>query len=136
PAKLLANDIFVADPASRAGLFVAAGDVNGDGFADIVATSDPTLGSGSELRVLSGADLDRQNPTPALLADFAVAGFDPTGGLRVGTTDIDGDGRAEVVVGSGARQPSSVQVYLGRDLAPGPGPAPQVLDPVGGAVLT
>src|SRR5207302_4434666 len=125
PAKLLANDIFVADPASRAGLFVAAGDVNGDGFADIVATNDPTLGSGSELRVLSGADLARQNPTPALLADFAVAGFDPAGGLRVGTTDLDGDGRADVAVGSGAGQPASVKVYLGKDLVPGPEPASQ-----------
>src|SRR5262249_28483058 len=50
PAKLLANDIFVADPASRSGLFIASGDVNGDGSADIVVTNDPQVANGAEVR--------------------------------------------------------------------------------------
>src|SRR5205823_5725888 len=88
PAKLLSNDIFVADPASRAGLFIAAGDVNGDGFADLVVTNDPQVADGAEVRVLSGADLANQNPTPTLLADFSVGGVSPAGGLRVGITNL------------------------------------------------
>src|SRR5262249_41764004 len=77
PAKLLANDIFVADPNSRSGLFIASGDVNGDGFADIVVTNDPQVANGAEVRVLSGFDLMNQNPTPGLLADFTVSGVNP-----------------------------------------------------------
>jgi hypothetical protein len=137
PPKLLSNDMFVADPASRNGLFIAAGDVNGDGFADVIATNDPLVGNGAEVRVLSGADLKAQNFTPAVLGQFTVSGVNPAGGLRVGSTNLDGDKKAEVVVGSGSNSPSSFRVYLGKNIAPGAGePASLTLDPYGGAALT
>jgi len=57
------NDIFVADAASRSGLYIASGDVDGDGFADVVVTNDPKVANGAEVRVLSGADLKTRTRT-------------------------------------------------------------------------
>jgi hypothetical protein len=70
----------------------AAADVNGDGTADVVAGAG--FGGGPHVKVYDGL-------TGGLLADFFA--FDPGffGGVWVGGGDLDGDGRAEVVVGAG-----------------------------------
>ena len=54
-----------------------------------------------------------------LLADFVVGGAAGTD-VRVATTDADGDGRADLLVGSGSAQPAAVRVYPGATVAPGP----------------
>ena len=54
------------DPAFAGGVFVAAGDVNGDGHADIL--TGPGLGGGPHVRVFSGATL-------AVLTEFMA--YDP-----------------------------------------------------------
>ncbi len=63
---------------------MAAGDVNGDGRADIVTGAGP--GGGPHVRVFSGVDL-------AVLASFFA--YDPGfhGGVSVAAGDINGDGR-------------------------------------------
>ena len=51
-------------------------------------------------------------------------------------TNSDGDGRADVAVGSGAGSPSRVRLYAGKELAGGGEPGThQDLDPLAGAVL-
>ena len=48
------------------------------------------------------------------VANFFVAGNDRgRGGVRVATTDADGDGRADLAAGSGEGSPAGVRVYLG-----------------------
>src|SRR5207253_1004299 len=85
-------EFFAFDPAFTGGVYVAAGDVNNDGFADIIVGADG--GGGPNVVVHSGKD-------GALLLSFFP--FDPrfTGGVRVAAGDVDGDGRAEVVCGAG-----------------------------------
>lgn len=75
------------------GIFVAAGDVNGDGRADVVVGAD--AGGASQVKVYDGE-------TRTAIADFVA--FDPsfTGGVRVAAGDVDGDGHADLVLGSGA----------------------------------
>jgi RHS repeat-associated protein len=84
------QDYFAFDPSTRNGVYVAAGDLNGDGRADVIAGN----GSGSEVRAFSGKD------TSFLLS---MAAFDPsfTGGVRVGVSDANGDGQPDVVAAAG-----------------------------------
>lgn len=90
------------------GVFVAAGDVNGDGFDDIVTGTD--AGAGPHVKVFSGttgAELHSFFPYPA--------GF--TGGVRVATGDINGDGHADIITGSGPGGGPHVKVFDGVSLA-------------------
>ena len=69
-------------------------------------------------------------PTRGLKAEASVSAM-------VATVDVDGDNRADLVVGSGPGQPSRVRVYPGRTVTPTGEPANfQDLDPFGGVVLT
>jgi hypothetical protein len=141
PVKLV-ND-FYAFPGSdavtlRNGSFVAAGDVDGDGYADLVFGGGP--GGAPRVFVLSGALVSAGNVDGAYaapVANFFVAGNGADrGGARVAVTNADGDGKADVAVGSGAGSPSRVRLYAGKDFSGGGEPGThQDLDPLGGAVL-
>jgi len=77
----------------RGGVFVAAGDVNGDGRADIVTGAG--AGGGPHIRVFNGT-------TTTEIYGFygSVSSF--VGGVKVAARDLDGDGKAEVLVGTGS----------------------------------
>jgi hypothetical protein len=70
------------------GLYVASGDIDGDGRADIVVGS----GSGGLVSAYSGADLH-------LLGQVAPFGGGYQGGVTVAVGDIDGDGHGDVLAG-------------------------------------
>src|SRR5262249_52932956 len=91
-------------PQFTGGVYVAAGDVNGDGHCDIIAGAD--RGGGPEVKVFSGAD-------GTLLFDFFAmpAGF--SGGVRVAAADLTGDGRAEVITAAGPGGGPLVAVFDG-----------------------
>ena len=140
PVRLVSD--FFAFPGSdatnlRNGAFVAAGDVDGDGFAELVFGGGP--GGAPRVFILSGAlvstgQVDAAQAAP--VANFFVGGNpDDRGGARVAVTNRDGDGRADVAVGSGAGRPAKVRVYLGKDFGGGGEPPALELEPFGGAVL-
>ena len=93
----------------RGGVYVAAGDVNGDGLADIIVS--PSAGGSGQVRVFNGAD-------GAELSRFTVFGKG-SGGVRVAAGDVNGDGRADVIAGAGLG--SSVRIFdaLAGTLLPG-----------------
>ncbi len=94
-------------PTFASGVYVSAGDVNGDGFADIVTGAGS--GGGTEVKVFSGLD-------GSVLRDFsAVGGFN--GEIRVAAGDVNGDSRADIVtgVGPGTGTGPLVKVFSGAD---------------------
>ena len=112
----LTNDFFVFEQALRNGAYVAVGDVNGDGYGDLVAGSGP--GGGPRVYALSGLGLTQQNGTQTPLANFFAGDTNTRGGVTVATKDIDGDLKADLVAGAGAGAQSLVTTYLGSALSP------------------
>lgn len=96
------RSFFAFDPGFTGGVFVAAGDVDGDGHADIVTGAGS--GGGPHVKVFSGA-------TGEELHQFFA--YDPafTGGVRVAAGDVNGDGYADVVTGAGAGGGPHVKVF-------------------------
>ena len=75
------------------GVSVAAGDINADGFADVVTGAGP--GGGPHVEAF-----DVHNHT--LLSSFMAYGFGFRGGVFVSSGDVNGDGHADIVTGAGA----------------------------------
>jgi hypothetical protein len=130
PAKLF-NDVFAFDGPDaetlRNGVFVGAGDVNGDGFADLIAGGGP--GGGPRVLIRSGADLVGGNlSSPGTLANFFAGNAENRGGVRVAVKDLDGDGRADLVVGDGTDAGSRVTAYYGKNFAGGGAPEAFAID--------
>jgi serralysin len=93
-------------PSFTGGVQVAAGDITGDGHADIVTA--PILGP-SHVQVFDGL-------TGLDLASFmAFPGF--SGGTNVAVGDVDGDGRADIITGAGPGAPPHVKVFSGVNLS-------------------
>jgi len=102
----LAHGFDAYAPSFTGGVHVAAGDLNGDGHADIVTA--PIQGP-THVRAFDGL-------TGADLASFlAFSGFN--GGTNVAVGDVDGDGRADIITGAGPGAAPHVKVFSGATLS-------------------
>ncbi len=107
PQKIF-GDFFPFEQALRNGIFVTAGDINGDGFADLIAGGGP--GGGPRVLAIDGKSLlSNQYVT---LANFFGGDVNSRGGIRVAVKNLDGDTKADLVVGAGSR----ITGYLGANI--------------------
>jgi RHS repeat-associated protein len=91
-------------PGQTDGVFVAAGDVNGDGRADIITGTD--VGAKPLVKVFSGVD-------DSLLSSFISDPLAGANGVRVAAGDVNGDGKADIITGAGPGGPPRVTVVDG-----------------------
>jgi uncharacterized protein (TIGR03118 family) len=126
PTKLV-NDFFAfpgPDATTlRNGVFVTAGDFDGDGFADLAFGGGP--GGGPRVLVVSGKTLtqtgiDAADGSP--IANFFAFDGTQRGGVRLATKEGDGDTMRELVVGTGEGLSPEVKVYPGSTLRGGSPP--------------
>lgn len=99
------KSLFAYTPSFTGGVRVAAGDVNNDGFDDIITGSGP--GGGPHVKVFS-------SQTGAELQSFFAYDLGFTGGVFVGGGDVDNDGFADIITGAGAGAGPHVKVFSGQ----------------------
>ena len=101
-------NFFAYDPATRFGVNVALGDIDGDGVSDIITS--PGKGGAAHVRVFSGKDLHEL---------FSFFAFDSTfrGGCNIAVGDTNGDGRNDLVVSAGPGGGPRVRVLDGAKLS-------------------
>jgi len=92
------------------GVFVAAGDVNGDGRTDIVTGTNGN--GGPEVRAFSGRTL-QGNPAPTIIDDFFAYSPAFNGGSSVAVMDVNGDGKADIITGAGPGGGPHVRIFDG-----------------------
>jgi hypothetical protein len=102
-------NFFAYDMNFTGGVYVAAGDVNGDGFADIICGAD--AGGGPNVTVFNGAANLSLAKKPDPMLSYFPYDIHFTGGVRVAAGDVNGDGRADIVTGAGIGGGPNVTVY-------------------------
>jgi hypothetical protein len=98
-------DIQAYSSAFTGGFTIAMGDVNRDGFVDIITGPGP--GGGPNIKVFSGADYT------TVLYNFFAFESTFTGGVTLASADINNDGYDDMLVGAGPGGGPRVTVFSG-----------------------
>jgi subtilisin-like proprotein convertase family protein len=113
------GDFFLFEPALRNGAYVAVGDVNGDGLADLIGGAGP--GGGPRVMVLDSATLLSRGTQPALdapLFNAFLGDINNRGGVRVAAKNLNNDAFTDILIGSGEGGGSQVASFSGADFSP------------------
>ncbi len=112
---VLFNDFFAFEQTLRNGVFIAVGDINDDGFAEVIAGGGP--GGGPRITAFSGKGLLTNQYVP--VANFFAGNDANRGGVRIAARDLNADGSFEILAGDGPGGEGRLRVYTGSDLIQG-----------------
>ena len=101
-SQVVMANFFAYDPAVRQGIFVASGDYDGNGFADIIVGAGP--GGGPHVKVFDPSGTNT-------IDSFFAYSLGVSGGVCVGASDINNDGRVEVLTVPYTKAPSDVKAF-------------------------
>ncbi|MBL8866245.1 MAG: DUF4394 domain-containing protein [Planctomycetia bacterium] len=111
PVRLF-NDFFAFENTLRNGVFLALGDIDGDGKADVIAGGGP--GGGPRVTVFNGNLLVTSGgATVTPLANFFAYDDTNRSGVRLAVKDLDGDTLADLVTGNGPGVTNRVKFFAG-----------------------
>lgn len=95
------TSFFAYDKSFRGGVFVTVGDLDGDGKSEIIT------GSGIEgvpmVRIFSGEGV--------FISEFLAFDEKDLSGVTVGTADVDGDGKLEILTGRASIDTSELKIF-------------------------
>ncbi|MBX3398518.1 MAG: S8 family serine peptidase [Gemmataceae bacterium] len=121
PTRLFA-DFFAFDPGLRDGVFLGAGRMNSDIFADLVIGAG--AGGGPRVLVLSGRELTESNGQVPL-ADFFSGDEAGRAGIRVAVKSVAGNAQDSLVTADGRGAGTRVRLYSSMESGQNP---PMVLE--------
>jgi hypothetical protein len=105
--------VYGDDPGDSSGFAVAAGDINGDDYDDLIIGvygADPPAGSdaGETYVIYGGGSLPAEIDLNSTSADLTVYGRDPgdRSGLAVAAGDINGDATDDIIIGANYADPA------------------------------
>ncbi|MGL4419508.1 MAG: SdrD B-like domain-containing protein, partial [Gemmataceae bacterium] len=98
-------DFFAYEDTQRGGVNVAAGDLDGDGKAEVVAGAG--MGGGPRVRAFG----INQNGSTREVANFFAYDAQLRTGVFVAVGDTNGDGRADIITGAGVGGGPNVKVF-------------------------
>lgn len=123
--KFRMAEFFAFEQSFFGGINVTAGDLNGDGKAEIVVT--PDRGGGPIVAVFDGAKLASGfNNDAQLTRFFGIEDKNFRGGARAAIGDVSGDGTADLLVSAGFEGGPRIALFDGTGIAPGTTPPPKL----------
>lgn len=105
----------IEDSNFRGGSSVAIADMSGDGRADLLVGAG--FGGGPRVAIYEGKSVTQANPTRVINDFFAIPDLAFRGGVSIDAGDVDGDGRADLIVGPGFGGGQRARVLSSVDIA-------------------